>query len=142
PPQSSKRLNYKPLFDAREATVSLQSASLFDLDFFAPLPIHIEISDAPLSSDAGLLPLRQFDDRIGLTAQFAAALNDPRDPDLIDHTFLEMVRMRVFGILAGYEDQNDHDTLRTDPVCKLIADRSPEEDDLASQPTRSRFENQ
>ena len=103
--------------------MSLQTASLFDLDFFASLPIQIEVSDAPLTSDAGLLPLRQFDERIGLTARFAAALNDPRDPDLIDHSFLDMVRMRVFGILAGYEDQNDHDTLRSDPVFKLIANR-------------------
>ena len=61
---------------------------------------------------------------------------------MTEHTFLEMVRSRVFGILAGYEDQNDHDTLRTDPVFKLIANRSPEDDDLASQPTLSRFENQ
>lgn len=122
--------------------MSLQTASLFDLDFFGSLPIQIEVSDAPLTSDAGLLPLRQFDDRIGLTARFAAALNDPRDPDLIDHSFLDMVRMRVFGILAGYEDQNDHDTLRTDPVFKLIANRSPNDAHLASQPTLSRFENQ
>jgi hypothetical protein len=52
-----------------------------------------------------------------------------------------MVRSRVYGILAGYFDQNDHDTLRSDPVFKLLADRSPEDDDLASQPTLSRFEN-
>src|SRR5580704_9243046 len=122
--------------------MSLQDASLFDFDFFEPLPIAIEVSDAPLTSDAGLLPLRQFDQRIGLTEQFAAALNDPRDPELIDHSFLDMTRMRIFGILAGYEDQNDHDTLRTDPVFKLIADRSPDGPDLASQPTLSRFENQ
>lgn len=122
--------------------MSLQGASLFDFDFFEPLPIRFEVSEAPLTSDAGLLPLRQFDERIGLTKQFAAVLDDPRDPDLIDHSFLDMVRMRVFGILAGYEDQNDHDTLRTDPVFKLIADRSPQGADLASQPTLSRFENQ
>jgi hypothetical protein len=72
------------------------------------------VSDAPFTSDAGLLPLRQFDERIGLTSQFAAALDDPRDPELTEHTFPEMVRSRIFGILAGYEDQNDHDTLRTD----------------------------
>jgi len=122
--------------------MSIQPVSLFDLDFFAPLPIHVETSDAPLTSDAGLLPLRQFDQRIGLTQQFAQALDDPRDPDLIDHSFADMVRMRVFGILAGYEDQNDHDTLRCDPVFKLVADRSPRDPDLASQPTLSRFENQ
>lgn len=119
-----------------------QTASLFPFDFYQPLPILIETSDAPLTSDAGLLPLRQFDDRIGLTSQFAAALHDPRDPTLIEHTFPEMVRSRVFGILAGYEDQNDHDTLRTDPAFKLIANRSPDDADLASQPTLSRFENQ
>ena len=61
-------------------------------------------------------PIRQFDGRIGLTRAFTEALEDPRDPDLTEHTFLEMVRSRVYGILAGYEDQNDHDTLRTDPV--------------------------
>jgi hypothetical protein len=61
-------------------------------------------------------------------------------PDLTEHTFLEMVRSRVYGILAGYEDQNDHDTLRADPVFELVADRSPDESDLASRPTLSRFE--
>ena len=48
----------------------------------------------------------------------------------------------MYGILAGHEDQNDHDSLRADPVFKLLADRSPNEDDLASQPTLSRFEGQ
>jgi hypothetical protein len=114
----------------------------FDFDCFEPLPIRIEVSGAPLSSEAGLVPLRQFDQRIGWTKQFAAALDDSRDPDLIEHSFSEMVRMRIFGILAGYEHQNDHDTLRTDDVFKLIADRSPTAPDLASQPTLSRFENQ
>ena len=52
-----------------------------------------------------------------------------------------MVRQRIYGILADYEDQNDHDTLRSDPVFKLIADRLPDDPDLASQPTLSRFEN-
>jgi hypothetical protein len=110
------------------------------LDFFRT-PLAIEPSPDQLSGDAGLLPIRQFDERIGLTQSFAQALDDPRDPDLTEHAFLEMVRSRVYGILAGYEDQNDHDTLRADPVFKLLAGRSPEDDDLASQPTLSRFEN-
>jgi hypothetical protein len=110
------------------------------LDFFGT-SLVIERSPGQLSSDAGLLPIRQFDQRIGLTLAFAQALDDPRDPDLTEHTFLEMVRARVYGILAGYEDQNDHDTLRVDPVFKLVADRSPNDADLASQPTLSRFEN-
>jgi Transposase DDE domain group 1 len=95
------------------------------LDFFGT-PLVIEPSAGQLSSDAGLLPIRQFDDRIGLTRAFAAALDDPRHPDLTEHTFLEMARARVYGILAGSADQNDHDTLRADPVFKLLADRSPE----------------
>ena len=110
------------------------------LDFFGT-PLVIEPSPGQLSSDAGLLPIRQFDERVGLTWSFAEALDDPRDPERTEHPFLEMVRSRVYGILAGYEDQNDHDTLRADPVFKLIADRSPDDDDLASQPTLSRFEN-
>jgi hypothetical protein len=87
-----------------------------------------------------LLPVRQFDQRIGLTQAVADALDNPRNPERTEHTFLEMVRARVYGILAGYEDQNDHDTLRSDPVFKLVAGRSPEENDPASQPTVSRFE--
>jgi hypothetical protein len=120
--------------------MSLPSAWPQSLDFFG-MPLIIEPSAGQLSSDAGLLPLRQFDQGIGLTRAFAEALDDPRDPDLTEHTFLEMVRARVYGILAGYEDQNDHDTLRSDPVFKLVAGCSPEDDDLASQPTLSRFEN-
>jgi hypothetical protein len=125
----------------RRPAVSIQTAWQATFDFWSKLPIVVESSSAQLSSDGGLLPLRQFDEQIGLTRQFAQALEDPRLPGLTAHTFLEMVRSRVFGVLAAYEDQNDHDTLRHDPVFKLIADRSPEDDPLASQPTLSRFEN-
>jgi hypothetical protein len=120
--------------------MSIQSVpvALFD---FSPLPLTITTSPSLLSSDAGLLPLRQFDERLGFTQQLAAALDDPRDPDLIDHTPLEMLRVRLYGILAGYEDQNDHDALRQDAIFKLLAGRLPTDPALASQPTLSRFEN-
>ena len=121
--------------------MSLQSVPLLSLDFFPWRPVEIEVSDAPLTSDAGLLPIRQFDDQIRLTEQVAAALDDPRDPTLIQQSLLSMVRQRIYGILADYEDQNDHDTPRSDPVFKLLADRLPDDADLASQPTLSRFEN-
>ena len=121
--------------------MSIQPAWQESFDFFDPVRLVIEPSQAQLSSDAGLLPIRPFDQRLGLTRTFAAILDDPRDPDQIDPTVLDMVRARVYGILAGYEDQNDHDTLRHDPMLKLIADRSPTDDALASQPTLSRFEN-
>jgi hypothetical protein len=121
--------------------MSLHSAPFFSFDFFPSRPIEIEVSSAPLTSDAGLLPIRQLDDHIKLTEQFAAALHDPRDPNLTQQSLLSMVRQRIYGILADYEDQNDHDTLRSDPVFKIVADRLPDGPDLASQPTLSRFEN-
>jgi Transposase DDE domain group 1 len=121
--------------------MSLHSAPLFSFDFLPSRPVEIEVSTEPLTSDAGLLPIRQFDQSLGLSEQFAAALKDLRDPALIQQSLLSMVRQRVYGILADYEDQNDHDTLRSDPVFKLIADRLPDGPDLASQPTLSRFEN-
>ena len=119
----------------------LQSAWQHTFNFFLKKPIVVEPVEAQLSSDAGLLPIRQFDQWIGLTEQFADALEDRRHASWTQHGFSEMVRSRVFGIIADYEDQNDHDVLRSDPVFKLIGGRSPDGDDLASQPTLSRFEN-
>lgn len=118
-----------------------QTAFCFEFDFGTMGPIVVEPSTAQLSSDAGLLPFRQLDEQLGVTAQFAAALTDRRNQGYIDHTFLDMVRMRVYGILADYADQNDHDVLRSDPIFKLICGRDLNDRDLASQPTLSRFEN-
>ncbi len=109
--------------------------------FMGNKPVVVEPVESRLTSDAGLLPIREFDQQLGLTQQFADVLQDPRDPVFTRHSFLEMTRSRIFGILADYEDQNDHDVLRSDPVFKLIAGRSPDARDLASQPTLSRFEN-
>ncbi len=120
--------------------MSLQSVWQSCFGFFGK-PVVVKTAAAELTSDAGLLPMRQFDEAIGLTEQFAAALTDLRFQPCVEHPLVEMVRMRLFGILADYPDQNDHDVLRSDPVFKLIAGRSPAEDDLASQPTLSRFEN-
>lgn len=108
-------------------------------DFLADLPVIVQQHHGELSSDAGLLPIRQFDHRWHYTDRLAACLHDP-NPGRI-HSLLAMLRQRLFGILAGYEDCNDHDTLRDDPVFKLVAGRSPDDDALASQPTLSRFEN-
>jgi hypothetical protein len=110
-----------------------------DLDFSPEKPIELEPVEEHLSTDTGLLLFRQLDEDLGFTTGFAAQLSDTRsDPT---HSVLEMVRSRVFGIVAGYEDQNDHDALRSDAIFKMIADRLPDDEDLASQPTLSRFEN-
>ena len=121
--------------------MSLQSVGQLSFEFSGIRPVEIEISEAPLTSDAGLLPIAQFDEHLGWTRQFASALTDPRQTTSVHHDLLSMVRQRIFGILADYEDQNDHDTLRFDPVFKLIAGRLPTDRNLASQPTLSRFEN-
>jgi hypothetical protein len=118
-----------------------QTAFQFTLDFLTSKPVVVVPSAEQVSSDAGLLPFRQLDERLGLTRQVAEALEDRRNESYVDHSFLEMVRMRVYGILADYADQNDHDVLRSDPIFKLLCDRSLHDHDLASQPTLSRFEN-
>lgn len=120
--------------------MSLHSVWLECLGFLPRTRVVVENSGGRLTSDAGLLVVREFDERIGMTEAFSAALDDDRlEPT---HSMLDMVRQRVYGILAGYEDQNDHDTLRHDPVFQLVCDRLPEEGaELASQPTLSRFEN-
>lgn len=117
----------------------IQSALPLVFEDLGPKRVEVEVSEAPLSSDGGLLPIREFDRRLGWTEGFAAQLVDHRQG--YQHALVEMVRQRVFGILAGYEDQNDHDTLRSDPIFKLVAGRAADADDLASQPTLSRFEN-
>ena len=119
----------------------IQSVWQMSLDFFGSTPVVIEPSTDQVSSDAGLLPIRQLDEQLGLTRQFAESLTDSRHASYVGHTFLEMTRARIFGILADYVDQNDHDVLRSDPIFKLICGRSIDGDDLASQPTLSRFEN-
>src|SRR5262245_25300139 len=84
--------------------MSIPAARTQIADFFGRPPVP-EPSPGQLSSDAGLLPIRQFDQRIGLTRAFADALDGPRDPALTAHTFVEKVRSRVYGSLAGYQDQ-------------------------------------
>lgn len=120
--------------------MSLQGVLPFVLDFLPQKRIEVEVSQAQLTGDAGLLPIRQFDEAIGLTERFAEAIEDHRSGDVL-HSQLAMTRQRIYGILADYEDQNDHDTLRSDPAFKLVCDRLPDGIDLASQPTLSRFEN-
>jgi len=119
----------------------IQPAWQLSFGFLDARPIVVEPSAAQVSSDAGLLPFRELDEQLGLTRQFAEALSDRRHVGYIGHTFLEMSRARIYGILADYADQNDHDVLRSDPVFKLICGRGIEDADLASQPTLSRFEN-
>jgi len=119
--------------------MSSQAADQFTFDFLPQLPVLVQRSAGQITSDAGLLPLRQFDQRWDYTGRMARCLDDPRPSP--QQTLASMLRQRLFGILAGYEDCNDHDTLRSDPIFKLVSGRLPDDEALASQPTLSRFEN-
>src|SRR5881296_2821038 len=116
----------------------------------APLPlapvgakaVDLDFDGGRLSSDAGLVLLKDIDEQLGLTRHLAAVLSDPRDPRRVKFTRQDLLTQRVFQIAAGYEDANDSNTLRDDPIFKLMLDHLPETGaPLASQPTISRFEN-
>jgi DDE family transposase len=95
-----------------------------------------------LTSDGGLLLLYALDQQHHFSAGFTGCLQDERDARYIDHQIQEMITQRSFQILAGYEDCNDADTLRSDPIFKTVCQRLPDSGaDLASQPTLSRLEN-
>jgi hypothetical protein len=104
-------------------------------------PIEARFDGGLMSSDGGLLVLRQIEQRLGIARRLAACMHDPRAPERIAHGLDEIIRFRMLMIAAGYEDGNDADTLRTDPLFKLAMDRLPGHRDLCSQSTVSRAEN-
>ncbi|HZC13619.1 MAG TPA: transposase, partial [Thermoleophilaceae bacterium] len=104
--------------------------------------VHAAFDGGRLTSDAGVLVLAEIGRRLGLAERLARCLADPRDPQRVHHTIIEMIRFRVLLIAAGYPDANDCDALRADPAFKLAVGRPPESGaDLCSQPTMSRLEN-
>ena len=108
--------------------------------FFHPQRVTVTFDEGDVTTDAGVLLLRQLDDRLGLTAALASALRDWRNPIFVLHPLQEMLRERVFGIAQGYEDCNDAASLRDESLFKAIC-RDGDDVALASQPTLSRFEN-
>ena len=112
------------------------------LEFKSPKRVCADFSGGDLSSDGGLLLVRQADESLNLSALIASCIEDPRDQDLITHPLEELIRQRVLQIVAGYEDVNDANSLRTDPVLKTVCGRDPGEDQaLGSASTLSRLEN-
>jgi hypothetical protein len=94
-----------------------------------------------LSSDGGVLALREVEQRLRGADRIAACIKDPRAPDQITHTLADIIRFRLLMIAAGYEDGNDASDLRRDPLFKMALDRAPSDRELCSQPTISRLEN-
>lgn len=110
--------------------------------------VEVDFRGGTLTSDGGLVLLREVDRRLDLIRRVDAAIPDPRDPLYTAHSQVEMLTSRIFGIAAGYEDGNDHQQLRHDPAFQLAAGRTPAASQgdplgsvLASPSSHSRFEN-
>ena len=104
--------------------------------------LHARFDGGRLSSDGGVLLLREIESGLGLAERLTSCMKDARDPLSTTHTQADMIRARMFAIACGYEDCDDLDVLRFDPAFKLACGRLSETgDDLMSQPTLSRLEN-
>ena len=115
-----------------------------DLPGLSPLDgkvVSARFDGGPLSSDGGLVLLREIDRREGLAERLAACIVDPRNPAYVQHSLADMIRFRSQMIAAGYEDGNDATALRHDPLFRMASERSPSGRLLCSQPTLSRLEN-
>jgi hypothetical protein len=93
-----------------------------------------------ISSDGGAFLLRETDRRLNLLPRLAECFLDGRNQNQVEHSVLEMLSQRVYGLALGYEDLNDHDRLRTDPVFGILAGREDLEEPLAGKSTLNRME--
>jgi hypothetical protein len=100
--------------------------------------VQAKFDGGEVSSDGGLLLVGKLERRVGLIDAVARVLADPRDPERIKHSLGDLLRQRVFGLIQGYEDLNDHARLRTDVLMQTACERDGE---LASAPTLCRVEN-
>jgi hypothetical protein len=103
--------------------------------------IRAQFDGGAISSDGGGLLLREVEKRIGVLRQFAACFTDYRNPDRIEHPVEAMVAQRVYGLALGYEDLNDHEELRNDPLLAVLVEKSdPDSQVLAGKSTLNRLE--
>jgi hypothetical protein len=103
--------------------------------------IVAEFSGGTITTDAGSLLLKETDTKMNLLARFSQCFTDRRSPLLIEHTLDQMLRQRVYGLALGYEDLNDHDLLRQDPLLGVMAGKAePGTDLLAGKSTLNRME--
>ena len=111
---------------------------VFDFPALKRRKVQAEFSGGDISSDGGVLLLREIDRRLGLIKAIDNVIHDPRDPRYVTHSQLSLLRQRIYGIALGYEDLIDHETLRTDPAIQTSVNR---DEDLGSQSTLCRLEN-
>ena len=114
----------------------------FDLPAVRRKKVTADFDGGLISSDGGVVLLREAERRLRLAETLAGSMRDRRDPATVVHTVPAMLRFRMFAIACGYEDADDCDALRTDPLFKPAVGRAPESGRaLCSQPTMSRLEN-
>ena len=103
--------------------------------------IRAQFDGGAITTEGGGLLLREVEKRIGIVRQFAACFRDYRNPDLIEHSVEELVAQRVYGLALGYEDLNDHEELRKDPLLAVLVEKSdPVGEVLAGKSTLNRLE--
>lgn len=103
--------------------------------------IVAEFSGGTITTDAGSLLLKEADRKMNLLTRFRQCVTDRRSPLLIEHTLEQMLQQRVYGLALGYEDLNDHDLLRLDPLLGVMAGKAePGTDLLAGKSTLNRME--
>ena len=103
--------------------------------------VVVKFDGGRLSSDGGILTLREIEGRLRVAERMAGCIEDPRASNHITHSMADIIRFRLLMIAAGYEDGNDADSLRSDPMFKMALDLTPSDRELCSQPTISRLEN-
>lgn len=119
-----------------------QCIEQLDFGFLCGKEVRASFDGGEISSDGGVMLVREADRRLGLTSALAACMHDPRAQDKITHQLVTLFGQRIYQIACGYEDCNDADDLRLDRAFKTALNRLPESSkDLASQPSLSRFEN-
>jgi hypothetical protein len=103
--------------------------------------IRAQFDGGAITTEGGGLLLREVEKRIGIVRQFAACFRDYRNSDLIEHTVEELVAQRVYGLALGYEDLNDHEELRKDPLLAVLVEKSDlARERLAGKSTLNRLE--
>lgn len=95
-------------------------ADLFAFQDLGGRAVQARFDGGLVSSDGGGILLREIEQKLGIVAQFAQCFTDHRDPDLIEHPLVDLLKQRIFGLCLGYEDLNDHDSLRHDPLLATI----------------------
>lgn len=99
-----------------------------------------DFEDRQMSTEGGALLLRETDRRVGLLARVAKCFGDHRQPERIEHALPELLAQRIYGLALGYEDLNDHEELRRDPLLALVAGKRAVEEPLAGKSTLNRLE--